>query len=107
MESFLSICRFLGFLDVARRLQRTADPWRKLGARRGIKRRNSLAPFSTRSECLPDRARAQNVRAFIQRSDCLAGSVIPGRAEGANPESRRIHGASIWIPGPPFRGVPE
>jgi hypothetical protein len=30
--------------------------------------------------------------------------VIPGRAEGASPESRRT---SVWIPGPPLRGVPE
>ena len=26
--------------------------------------------------------------------------VIPGRAEGANPESRNRFGAGIWIPGP-------
>jgi hypothetical protein len=26
--------------------------------------------------------------------------VIPGRAEGANPESRNKHCACVWIPGP-------
>jgi hypothetical protein len=33
--------------------------------------------------------------------------VIPGRAAGANPESRKQRGASIWIPGSPLRGAPE
>jgi hypothetical protein len=27
-------------------------------------------------------------------------SVIPGRAEGANPESRNTNRACVWIPGP-------
>ena len=27
-------------------------------------------------------------------------SVIPGRAAGANPESRNEHRVNIWIPGP-------
>jgi hypothetical protein len=31
--------------------------------------------------------------------------VIPGRAEGANPESRSSD--RIWIPGPALRAVPE
>ena len=33
--------------------------------------------------------------------------VIPGRAEGANPESKRLKIPVPWIPGPPLRGVPE
>ena len=33
--------------------------------------------------------------------------VIPGRAEGANPESRCTRRASFWIPGSPLRGAPE
>jgi len=32
--------------------------------------------------------------------------VIPGRAEGANPESRGRAGLN-WIPGSPLRGAPE
>jgi hypothetical protein len=31
-------------------------------------------------------------------------NVIPGRAEGANPESRCM---CLWIPGSPLRGAPE
>jgi hypothetical protein len=34
-------------------------------------------------------------------------SVIPGRAEGANPESRSSFEIGIWIPGPALRAVPE
>jgi len=36
-------------------------------------------------------------------------SVIPGRAEGANPESRTdwSHFLLLWIPGSPLRGAPE
>jgi hypothetical protein len=34
-------------------------------------------------------------------------TVIPGRAEGANPESRGTHKPGIWIPGSPLRGAPE
>jgi hypothetical protein len=34
-------------------------------------------------------------------------SVIPGRAEGANPESRNRYRISVWIPGPALRAVPE
>ena len=30
----------------------------------------------------------------------MSAFVIPGRAEGANPESRNEFGARIWIPGP-------
>jgi hypothetical protein len=30
----------------------------------------------------------------------LANFVIPGRTEGANPESRNKRNAGIWIPGP-------
>jgi hypothetical protein len=33
--------------------------------------------------------------------------VIPGRAEGANPESSRSHYPCFWIPGSPLRGAPE
>jgi hypothetical protein len=33
--------------------------------------------------------------------------VIPGRAEGANPESRRTIGGCFWIPDSPLRGAPE
>jgi len=33
--------------------------------------------------------------------------VIPGRAEGANPESRRSVARCFWIPGPALRAVPE
>jgi len=31
--------------------------------------------------------------------------VIPGRAEGANPESRGV--LNLWSPGSPLRGKPE
>jgi len=35
-------------------------------------------------------------------------SVIPGRAAGANPESRNEHRVNIWIPGSRLRrAVPE
>jgi len=36
-------------------------------------------------------------------------SVIPGRAKGANPESRTdwSHFLLLWIPGSPLRGAPE
>jgi hypothetical protein len=34
-------------------------------------------------------------------------SVIPGRAEGANPESRWKSGMDFWIPGPALRAVLE
>jgi len=34
-------------------------------------------------------------------------TVIPGRAKGANPESRNSIRVSIWIPGPALRAVPE
>jgi hypothetical protein len=34
-------------------------------------------------------------------------NVIPGRAEGANPESRHTDFLSFWIPGSPLRGAPE
>jgi hypothetical protein len=33
--------------------------------------------------------------------------VIPGRANGANPESRSKNGTRLWIPGPALRAVPE
>jgi hypothetical protein len=33
--------------------------------------------------------------------------VIPGRAEGTNPESRNVFRIRIWIPGPALRAVPE
>jgi hypothetical protein len=33
--------------------------------------------------------------------------VIPGRAEGANPESNVELGVRVWIPGPALRAVPE
>jgi hypothetical protein len=33
--------------------------------------------------------------------------VIPGPAKGRNPESRNLLGASVWIPGPALRAVPE
>jgi hypothetical protein len=35
--------------------------------------------------------------------------VIPGRAKGANPESRNKFERSpwLWIPGSPLRGAPE
>jgi hypothetical protein len=35
----------------------------------------------------------------------MAWGVIPGRAEGASPESKKAE--KSWIPGPPLRGVPE
>jgi hypothetical protein len=40
---------------------------------------------------------------------CPADSfrVIPGRAEGASPESRNKLGVCLWIPGPALRAVPE
>jgi hypothetical protein len=42
---------------------------------------------------------------------CTASSfiffVIPGRTEGANPESRHQLCAAFWIPGPALRAVPE
>jgi hypothetical protein len=34
-------------------------------------------------------------------------SVIPGRAEGASPESRNKLSIRNWIPGPALRAVPE
>jgi hypothetical protein len=34
-------------------------------------------------------------------------AVIPGRAEGASPESSRQFRALFWIPGSPLRGAPE
>jgi hypothetical protein len=34
-------------------------------------------------------------------------AVIPGRAEGASPESSREGGVWLWIPGSPLRGAPE
>jgi hypothetical protein len=34
-------------------------------------------------------------------------AVIPGRAAGANPESRNEFYAYVWIPGPALRAVPE
>jgi hypothetical protein len=34
-------------------------------------------------------------------------AVIPGRTEGANPESSSKYGAGVWIPGSPLRGAPE
>jgi hypothetical protein len=34
-------------------------------------------------------------------------SVIPGRAEGASPESSATFGVLLWIPGPALRAVPE
>jgi len=36
-----------------------------------------------------------------------AWAVIPGRAEGASPESSATGHLRFWIPGPPLRGVPE
>jgi hypothetical protein len=33
--------------------------------------------------------------------------VIPGRTEGANPESSDKHRVRGWIPGPALRTVPE
>jgi hypothetical protein len=33
--------------------------------------------------------------------------VIPGRAEGANPESRRLLWIHLWIPGSALRAAPE
>ena len=44
------------------------------------------------------------VAAVDQHQYC---SVIPGRAGGANPESRQEFGMCIWIPGPALRAVPE
>jgi hypothetical protein len=37
----------------------------------------------------------------------ISSAVIPGRAEGANPESSREGGVWFWIPGPALRAVPE
>jgi hypothetical protein len=34
-------------------------------------------------------------------------AVIPGRAEGASPESRCIFGILVWIHGSPLRGAPQ
>jgi len=34
-------------------------------------------------------------------------SVIPGRAEGANPKSRNTFKNGVWIPGPALRAIPE
>ena len=34
-------------------------------------------------------------------------AVIPGRAGGANPESRHERRILIWIPDPALRAVPE
>jgi len=34
-------------------------------------------------------------------------AVIPGRTEGANPESSSTLRAHFWIPGPALRAVPE
>jgi hypothetical protein len=34
-------------------------------------------------------------------------AVIPGRANGANPESRNNLRACVWIPGSPLRVAPE
>jgi hypothetical protein len=34
-------------------------------------------------------------------------AVIPGRAEGANPESSHELSRRRWIPGPALRAVPE
>jgi hypothetical protein len=33
--------------------------------------------------------------------------VIPGRTEGANPESSTKNRVCVWIPGSPLRGAPE
>ncbi len=41
------------------------------------------------------------------RSNFFPQFVIPGRTEGANPESRNKLSACIWIPGPALRAVPE
>jgi hypothetical protein len=37
----------------------------------------------------------------------IGSRVIPGRAEGANPESRREPGIWFWIPGSALRAAPE
>jgi hypothetical protein len=37
----------------------------------------------------------------------FAATIIPGRAEGASPESRCALIVCIWIPGPALRAVPE
>jgi glutamate dehydrogenase/leucine dehydrogenase len=66
-----------------------------------------------------ERQRARKPRAAEpEQRDFLAGEAadrdhrsrplaVPGRAEGANPESRNACLASIWIPGSPLRGAPE
>jgi hypothetical protein len=36
---------------------------------------------------------------FVAVSSRPISRVIPGRAEGADPESRHLRGASVWIPG--------
>jgi hypothetical protein len=41
------------------------------------------------------------------RGMALSYAVIPGRAEGANPEARHILRICIWIPGPALCAVPE
>jgi hypothetical protein len=38
--------------------------------------------------------------------DCIT-TVIPGLAEGRNPESRREFSARYWIPGSLLRSAPE
>jgi hypothetical protein len=77
VESFLSIVVSC-FLSVARQHDGTADPWRKLGTRRGIKRRQTFGTFSTRSGWACPYTRIHP--AFRLHL------VVPGRAKGANPE---------------------
>ncbi|MDC7789483.1 hypothetical protein PQJ75_20480 [Rhodoplanes sp. TEM] len=43
----------------------------------------------------------------VRLREGFADSVIPGRAEGANPESSSKLGILGWIPGPTLRVVPE
>ena len=70
----------------------------------------TLAPLLTAGPAIQLRTIAANggLRAG-NRSVCRAEGddpgVIPGRAEGAT--RNREHRVSLWIPGPPLRGVPE
>src|SRR6185437_5885674 len=61
--------------------------------------RPRLLPYWNLKEQLASHARLPCIRE--------SSPVIPGRTEGANPESRNLLRALFWIPGPPLRGVPE
>ncbi|MFL9824865.1 hypothetical protein [Rhodoplanes sp. SY1] len=46
-------------------------------------------------------------RAVVRHREGVHDAVIPGRAEGANPESSGKHDSLGWIPGSALRAAPE